>query len=56
MTKGAIAKSQVEIADDGEENAKADVLVASEQQLRGVGRRQRSSRRYAQGVFARQPA
>lgn len=34
--KGAIAKSQVEIADDGEDNAKADVLAA-EQQLHVLG-------------------
>jgi len=34
--KGAIAKSQLEIAQDGEDDAKAD-LVASEQQLRVLG-------------------
>jgi cobalt-zinc-cadmium efflux system membrane fusion protein len=34
--KGAIAKSQLEIADDGEQNAKAD-LLAAEQQLRVLG-------------------
>ena len=34
--KGAIAKSQMEIADDGEQNAKAD-LTAAEQQLRVLG-------------------
>ncbi len=34
--KGAIAKSQVEIADDGEQDAKAD-LLASEQQLAVLG-------------------
>lgn len=34
--KGAIAKSQVEIAEDGENDAKAD-LVAAEQQLRVLG-------------------
>ena len=34
--KGAIAKSQLEIADDGEQNAKAD-LTAAEQQLHVLG-------------------
>src|ERR1700742_3041165 len=34
--KGAIAKSQVEIADDGEQDAKAD-LLAAEQQLTVLG-------------------
>jgi cobalt-zinc-cadmium efflux system membrane fusion protein len=36
MKKGAIAKSQLEIAQDGEDDAKAD-LVAAEQQLHVLG-------------------